>query len=242
ADDWRTVWSRGLVALVGGDPGTAARSFDAVYDVFPGEPAPKLALGLCAEVLGHPDDADAYYRLVWTTDPGHVSAAFGLARVRLAEGDRAGTVRVLESVPELSVHATAARVAAVRARLRLRVAGEPVLDELTAAAAQVAELEAAGLDPVRRERLATEVLGTALDWVLSGSPGAQPSVSARPSAPGPGGAPAAPSALLGHELDERGLRFGLERSYRALARLAQRGEERMNLVERANRYRPRTWV
>jgi serine/threonine-protein kinase PknG len=48
--------------------------------------------------------------------------------------------------------------------------------------------------------------------------------------------------LLGSELDERGLRFGLERSYRTLARLARDGEERIDLVERANRYRPRTWV
>ncbi|MEU6080778.1 tetratricopeptide repeat protein [Streptomyces sp. NPDC047108] len=48
--------------------------------------------------------------------------------------------------------------------------------------------------------------------------------------------------LLGSRLDERGLRFGLERSYRVLARLAQRGEERIELVERANRCRPRTWV
>jgi serine/threonine-protein kinase PknG len=48
--------------------------------------------------------------------------------------------------------------------------------------------------------------------------------------------------LLGSDLDERGLRFGLERSYRTLARLAPGGEERIDLVERANRYRPRTWV
>jgi serine/threonine-protein kinase PknG len=48
--------------------------------------------------------------------------------------------------------------------------------------------------------------------------------------------------LLGSELDERGLRFGLERSYRTLARLADHGKERIELVERANRLRPRTWV
>jgi serine/threonine-protein kinase PknG len=48
--------------------------------------------------------------------------------------------------------------------------------------------------------------------------------------------------LLGSGLDERGLRFGLERAYRTLARLAPGGEERIELVERANRYRPRTWV
>ncbi|MET9435643.1 tetratricopeptide repeat protein [Streptomyces sp. NPDC006551] len=225
-DDWRVVWYRGVTSLVTGDHENAALSFDAIYDAFPGEPAPKLALGICAEVLGQLDNAAEYYRLVWATDPSFVSSAFGLARVQLAAGDRAGAVRTLESVPEASIHYTAARVAAVRARLRRRAAHEPLGHDLTAAAAQVSALQGFGLDAVRRERLSTEVLGTALDWVLSGSPGA-----------GPGG-----TRLLGSELDERGLRFGLERSYRVLARLAQRGEERIELVERANRFRPRTWV
>ncbi|MFF7436955.1 tetratricopeptide repeat protein [Streptomyces sp. NPDC008122] len=226
-DDWRIVWYRGVASLVTGDHEHAALAFDAVYDAFPGEPAPKLALGICAEVLGQLDNAAEYYRLVWATDPSFVSAAFGLARVRLAAGGRAGAVEALESVPEASIHYTAARVAAVRARLRRRPAHEPLGADLTAAAAQVSALQGFGLDAVRRERLSTEVLGTALDWVLSGSPGAAPD----------GGA-----LLLGSELDERGLRFGLERSYRVLARLAQRGEERIELVERANRFRPRTWV
>jgi serine/threonine-protein kinase PknG len=176
-------------------------------------------------------------------------------------------VQTLESVPESSIHYTAARVAAVRARLRQRLpvgpAGAPAgtaagpgapgmtgmpgpagtphgapaagadasfLADLTAAADQVEALDAFGLDAVRRELLATEVLGTALDWVLSGNHGAAP--------PHGGGR----TVLLGSELDERGLRFGLERSYRTLARLANSGKERIELVERANRLRPRTWV
>lgn len=269
-DDWRVVWYRGVAALATGDHEVAAVSFDAIYDAFPGEPAPKLALGVCAEVLGQLDNAAEYYRLVWTTDPSYVSTAFGLARVQLAAGDRRGSVRTLESVPEASIHYTAARVAAVRARLRQRLAetappppgppalgtsgtavpaagvpgtgvpgpglsgagvpDAPFLDDLTSAAAQVEALDGYGLDAVRREQLSTEVLGCALDWVLSGSQGsAPPSTGAR-------------TVLLGSDLDERGLRFGLERSYRTLARLAQRGEERIDLVERANRYRPRTWV
>ncbi|WP_329560762.1 serine/threonine-protein kinase PknG [Streptomyces uncialis] len=234
ADDWRVVWYRGIGSLAAGDHETAALSFDAVYDAFPGEPAPKLALGVCAEVLGQLDNAAEYYRLVWTTDPSYVSAAFGLARVRLAAGDRGGAVRALESVPESSIHYTAARVAAVRARLRGRPGAgpdEPLLDDLTAAAGQVEALEGFGLDAVRRERLSAEVLGTALDWVLSGGRGSAPA-----------GAAGGRTALLGSELDERGLRFGLERSYRTLARLARGGEERIELVERANRFRPRTWV
>ncbi|MFI6434748.1 tetratricopeptide repeat protein [Streptomyces sp. NPDC050759] len=231
-DDWRVVWYRGVAALVTGDHEAAALAFDAIYDAFPGEPAPKLALGLCAEVLGQLDNAAEYYRLVWSTDPSYVSTAFGLARVQLATGDRRSAVNTLESVPESSIHYTAARVAAVRARLRGRTAtaGDvPFLDDLTAAAGQVEALDAYGLDPARREQLSAEVLGAALDWILSGG---QDSVT-----PAAGG-----RALLGSGLDERGLRFGLERSYRTLARLAQGGEERIDLVERANRYRPRTWV
>ncbi|MCX5557770.1 serine/threonine-protein kinase [Streptomyces sp. NBC_00038] len=232
-DDWRVVWYRGAAALATGEHEIAALSFDAIYDAFPGEPAPKLALGVCAEVLGQLDNAAEYYRLVWTTDPSYVSSAFGLARVQLASGDRRGAVHTLESVPESSIHYTAARVAAVRARLRQRLAEEaaaaPFLEDLTAAAGQVEALDGYGLDAVRREQLSTEVLGCALDWVLSGS---------QVSAPASGGG----RALLGSELDERGLRFGLERSYRTLARLATGGEERIDLVERANRYRPRTWV
>ncbi|MGR8010517.1 tetratricopeptide repeat protein [Streptomyces hypolithicus] len=225
-DDWRVVWYRGVASLVTGDNERAALSFDAVYDAFPGEAAPKLALAVCAEVLGQLDNAAEYYRLVWATDPSYVSAAFGLARVQLAAGERTDAVHTLESVPEASIHYTAARVAAVRARLRRRAAEDALTDDLTAAAAQVEALESFGLDAVRREQLSTEVLGTALDWVLSGGHGAHP----------------AQRALLGSQLDERGLRFGLERSYRVLARLAQRGEERIDLVERANRFRPRTWV
>jgi serine/threonine-protein kinase PknG len=152
-DDWRVVWYRGVASLVTGDHEEAALAFDAIYDAFPGEVAPKLALGLCAEVLGQLDNAAEYYRLVWSTDPSYVSAAFGLARVQLATGDRRGAVRTLESVPESSIHYTAARVAAVRARLRHRTAAgsdTPLLDDLTAAAAQVEALEAYGLDPARR--------------------------------------------------------------------------------------------
>jgi serine/threonine-protein kinase PknG len=230
-DDWRVVWYRGVSALVTGDFEGAALAFDAIYDAFPGEAAPKLALGLCAEVLGQLDNAAEYYRLVWTTDPSFVSAAFGLARVRLAAGDRGGAVETLESVPESSIHYTAARVAAVRARIGRRTAGPgdvPFLDDLTAAAGQVEALQAYGLDPARREQLSAEVLGCALDWILSGGQGA--------------GSTAGGRVLLGSGLDERGLRFGLERAYRTLARLAPGGEERIELVERANRYRPRTWV
>jgi serine/threonine-protein kinase PknG len=227
-DDWRVVWHRGLTAMAVGDNETAALSFDAVYDAFPGESAPKLALGVCAEMLGQLDNSAEYYRLVWTADQSYVSAAFGLGRVLLASGDRPGAVAALESVPESSIHFTAARVAALRARVRERSPREPLLEDLRAAAAQLESLRLLGIDADRREQLSTEVLGSALDWVLSGSPGSGPDATG--------------TRLLECGLTERGLRFGLERSYRALARLAQQGSSRIELVERANRFRPRTWV
>ncbi|WP_405995582.1 tetratricopeptide repeat protein [Streptomyces sp. NBC_00986] len=227
-DDWRVVWHRGLTALATGDHETAALAFDAVYDAFPGESAPKLALGICAEMLGRPDKAAEYYRLVWTTDERYVSAAFGLARVLLASGERAGAVTALESVPEVSIHFTAARVAAIRARLRQRPPQEPLLDDLRASATQVEELRELGIDADRREQLSAEVLGSALDWVLSGSPGAGPEATG--------------TRLLDCALTERELRFGMERSYRVLARLAHQAGAATELVERANRFRPWTWV
>ncbi|MET8625243.1 tetratricopeptide repeat protein [Kitasatospora sp. NPDC004669] len=247
-DDWRVVWYRGLVALVGAaeaasasgqerpeasgrvtarltaDLRAAAEAFDAVYDAFPGEAAPKLALAICAELLGDGGDAAEFYRLVWTTDHSYLSAAFGLARVRLAEDDRPGAVHVLESVPATSSQYTAARIAAVRARLRERPATDPLAADLGASSDQLTALR---LDDRRREELSVEVLGAALGWVTAGSAGAQQ---------------AGTTMVLGRPAAERELRFALEQSYRVLARLADRAETRIEMVERANRARPRTWV
>ncbi|MER8185368.1 tetratricopeptide repeat protein [Kitasatospora sp. NPDC094015] len=224
-DDWRVVWYRGLTALAAGRSEAAAESFDALYDAFPGEIAPKLALALCAELLGNAEDATEFYRLVGSTDRSYVSAAFGLARVRLAAGDRAGAVQALEAVPEASAHFTSARVGTVRARIRGRSAAEALGPELHRCSEQLGAL---GLDARRREELAVEVLDTALGWVLAGKAGAA--------------GPDADRKVLGHAPTERELRFALEHSYRVLARLTDRAETRIEMVERANRARPRTWV
>ncbi|MFI2611642.1 tetratricopeptide repeat protein [Kitasatospora sp. NPDC018619] len=240
-DDWRVVWYRGLTALVGAGAGpgpggaaeasgagprlrAAAEAFDAVYDAFPGEAAPKLALAVCAELLGDGGDAAEFHRLVWATDHAYLSAAFGLARVRLAEEDRAGAVRVLESVPATSSQYTAARIAAVRARLRGRRATDDLAADLGASSAQLTALR---LDARRREELAVEVLDAALGWVGAATAAGRPTTDL---------------VVLGRPAQERELRFALEQSYRVLARLADRAETRIEMVERANRARPRTWV
>jgi serine/threonine-protein kinase PknG len=51
-----------------------------------------------------------------------------------------------------------------------------------------------------------------------------------------------PQSLLAHPLNETGMRRGLESSYRALARYSESPDERIQLVDRANRVRPRTLV
>ncbi|MFF7455413.1 tetratricopeptide repeat protein [Kitasatospora sp. NPDC008115] len=253
-DDWRVVWYRGLASLVSaadpdsgptaaeGEGGSAepreralraaTEAFDAVYDAFPGEAAPKLALAVCAELLGDGGDAAEFYRLVWSTDQSYLSAAFGLARVRLAGDDRAGAVAVLESVPATSSQYTSARIAAVRARLRERPATDPLGADLGASSEQLTALR---LDDRRREELAVEVLGAALGWVTAGSP------DGTGNGTGPGRTTGEVS-VLGRPAVERELRFALEQSYRVLARLADRAETRIEMVERANRARPRTWV
>ncbi|GAA1137251.1 serine/threonine-protein kinase PknG [Kitasatospora gansuensis] len=230
-DDWRVVWYRGLAELSAGRAEQAAAAFDAVYDAFPGEAAPKLALAVCAELLGNTQDAAEFYRLVGSTDRAYVSAAFGLARVLLAAGDRPGAVTALETVPEASAHYTAARIATLRARLRGRAPEEPLGPELARCSAQ---LTALSLDARRTEELSVEILNASLGWVLAGSAGG----AAGSSAEGVSGT----LDVLGHRAAERELRFALEHSYRVLARLTDRAEIRIEMVERANRARPRTWV
>ncbi|WP_345963907.1 tetratricopeptide repeat protein [Streptomyces sp. BRB040] len=49
--DWRIFWHRGLVHLTRGAVDEAEGEFAATYEALPGEVAPKLALGYCAEHL-----------------------------------------------------------------------------------------------------------------------------------------------------------------------------------------------
>ncbi|MFF7949566.1 tetratricopeptide repeat protein [Streptomyces griseorubiginosus] len=115
--DWRLDWHQGLLALARGQVTAAWGHFDHVYAAIPGEYAPKLALGHCAERLGHGHAALTFYEAVRLRNPSLGSAAFGAARARLArDGERAReeAVRELDAVPQHSRHRTAARTAAVR--------------------------------------------------------------------------------------------------------------------------------
>jgi serine/threonine-protein kinase PknG len=225
--DWRIAWYNGLCDLAaalaagpgagGHDQARVARGgFTAVYDQLPGELAPKLALAFAAEAAGDAAAAARYFRLVQVVDRSYISAAFGLARARLAVGDRPGAIAALAAVPESSSHHAAAQVAAVR----ILVAGDGrgvTADELRQADGRLGRL---ALDDLRRQQLTVEILRAALAWCASGAPVGGP--------------------ILGCEPNARALRFGLERSYRALARLTPDEARRIELVDMANAIRPRT--
>ncbi|MFF5233684.1 tetratricopeptide repeat protein [Dactylosporangium sp. NPDC000521] len=216
--DWRVDWYRGMAALADGRPADARAAFDAVYGALPGELAPQLALAAAAEAGGDTDTALRLYAAVWRTDHSFVSAAFGVARILADRDDLAGAVAILDAVPDSSSHSVPARVAAVRARLAVpadRLAEADLLDVS-------GRVERLGLDVERRARLTVEALRTALTWVQAGNAGT--------------------AAVLTHRLSERDLRLGLERAFRVLAKVAPDRDTRIELVDQANRIRPRTWL
>jgi serine/threonine-protein kinase PknG len=224
--DWRSTWYSGLCELAGGHPDRARAAFSAVYDELPGELAPKLALGFAAEAARDTAAARYYFGLVWTIDRSYVSAGFGTARACLDGGDRVAAIAAIAAVPETSSHHAAAQIAAVR----LLVAGGAGRseDDLRQADFRLGKLSLDDNDP-RRHQLGVEILRAALDWVSATSPAARN-----------GAAQAGGRLILGCEPNERALRFGLERGYRALANLIP--ERRVELVDLANSVRPRTWI
>ncbi|WP_329377800.1 tetratricopeptide repeat protein [Streptomyces sp. NBC_01716] len=123
--DWRLRWHQGLLHLAGNDTASALRSFDQVYAAIPGEYAPKLALGYCHEVLDHPREAMVFYSAVWKRNHALGSAAFGLARIHLADGDTRLALGRLEAVPADSRHRTAARTGMARIHADLPADGAP---------------------------------------------------------------------------------------------------------------------
>jgi serine/threonine-protein kinase PknG len=285
--DWRVTWYQGLRELAAGQADAARRSFDAVCDVLPGEPAAKLALALAAEAAGDPSSAARYFQLVWTVDRSFVGAAFGLARTRLRTGDRPAAVAAVAAVPETSSHYIAAQIAAVRIHLTRREPATASRNGASPNGAAPHETAPPGTSPAAGRQSGTGTSPAAGNQNGTGQAAADPA-AAGPGAPGPA-APAALDApdldelrqagdrlsrlsldagrqqrltadilhaaldcaaarqpgtagrLLGCELNERALRTGLERSYRALARLARDQARRIELVDMANEVRPRTF-
>ena len=216
--DWRVLWYRGRSLMAQDKAKEAQAAFDQVYFDLPGELAPKLALALAAEQAGNIPVAIKMYDLVSRTDPAYTSAAFGLARCLCATGKRKDAVTALERVPQTSNLFTRSRVEVARTLINTERSA-PGTNELKEASAAIEALTLEGMD---RYRLSKQVLETALHLVTSRSL-----------------SPASSIAILGQPLEELYLRKGLEKALRDMAHLAN-GDEKIRLVDEANRVRPRT--
>jgi serine/threonine-protein kinase PknG len=220
--EWRVEWYRGVAELARERPHLARAKFASVYHSLPGELAPKLALAVACESARESGAAAPWYDIVSRTDPGFTAATFGLARCRLDAGDRAGALAAFDRVPESSSAYLAAQTARLQCLLAPDGPGSDAADQLLAAGAILESLPLRG-EP--RARLQAEVLEAALGLVQRG-----------------GAFDDGRASLLGCRFLERDLRFGVERSYRELARWAGSSAERIQLVDHANQVRPRTWI
>jgi serine/threonine-protein kinase PknG len=227
--EWTWTWLRARHAAATGDADTAAALVDEVADALPGEPAPEFALAALGEYRAARGEGAAgpvveeRFADLWRTDRTWTGAAFALARLRTAAGDRAGAVAVLDEVPASSVHAADARVAAVRVLLGTRHDGRLTRSTVMEAGARA---EAIDLDALRAAELQTEVLEAARGLDDAGGDGA--------------GRDGAVGDLFGCPLDDRGLGLGIEERYRLRARFADSPAARFALVDAANDARPWT--
>ncbi|MGF1597506.1 MAG: tetratricopeptide repeat protein [Acidimicrobiales bacterium] len=219
--EWRVQWYRAIHLLQQDRAEEAAELFSRVWTELPGESAPKLAVGLAAEMAGEYERAAEVYDLVVQADASYVSAAFGLARCRLQQGDPRGVVDAYNRVPPSSAAHAEAQVASARALVSGGPGGRPTVAELQAASATIERLQ---LDAAERATLSADVYERALAGLSDGS------------------IPADSTTMLGYELNERALRRGLEKAYRELARYAHDDGERIRLIDRANVVRPRSLV
>ena len=227
--DWRVDWYRGRSSLAQNLPQAAQAAFDRVYFDLPGELAPKLAFAIAAEQGNNYAIATQMYELVASTDLNYPTAAFGLARCQLMQGARSVAVTALERVPPTSNLYTRSKVEITRILVdrQLPVAinvpkhPQPTLKELESAVQTVAALT---LEGIERFRLDRQVLETALNLITSKAITAQHQL-----------------LILGQPLEEIKLREGLEQVLRSIAHLST-GDEKIALVDEANRVRPITAI
>lgn len=218
--DWRVMWFRGRLFMAQGRAKEAQKAFDQVYFDLPGELPPKLALALAAEAAQNYDLAIKMYDLVSRTDPSYVSATFGLARCLSAKKERSRAVSVLERIPQSSSLFARSRVEITRTLIS-QESGFPSDKDLQTAANAIESLSLEGLE---KYRLTKQILETALNLLTS-----------RVITPTP------KLKILGQSLREEDIRKGIEKALRDMAHLTT-GDEKIRLVDEANKIRPRTWI
>jgi len=211
--EWRALWIDGLASMQDRDWEGAKASFNAVYQQVPGELAPKLALAVACERGGLPQVAERLYITCASTDAAYIAAAaFGVARIRAERRDAAAAVEALDWVPRTSRGYPESRQLRAEVLLGQGSSDLAVLDQA------MRSIESASMDPATQGRYTVRILEQGLAIVRAG-----------------GGTKKA--TIGSYDADESGLRTGLERGYRLLARDAQALPERIELVNRANAVR-----
>ncbi|MDO5029823.1 MAG: tetratricopeptide repeat protein [Corynebacterium sp.] len=269
--DWRYRWYEGITFLLLDQFHDALSSFHHVLTMLPGEPAPKLALAATLELIQQrlgiahtsllePTVARAaanlssaldtvaadtpeifsatwvsdapspqtirfntlrLYAVVWAANPTTVSSAFGLARQLTSEQQHEMAIAQLDRVPGNSRHQRMARLTTI---LMLTSGNPSTLTEsrIRRAARRLVELPT---NEPRMPQLRVAVMAAALNWLRSS--GLDHSASS--------------NMLFDVPFTVAGLREGLEKDLRMLARSSQFPRHRYNLVDIANLIRPRTW-
>jgi serine/threonine-protein kinase PknG len=220
-NDWRLAWYRGRALLAQGKTQETLAAFEAILSEMPGELAPKQAVARAYEASGDLERAVRYYDAVSRADASFTSAAFGLARCLERRGDRAGAAEAYRRVPPTSSKFAQAQIALAKLLLRADGPAGPSLSDL-AGASDAVEAVAGQLEGLEVHRLRAELLAAAARYVEAGGAG--------------------DARILGRLLKAKPLRRAAEDELRACARLAGTDEERLRLVDEANRVRPVTWV
>ncbi|HAT1151383.1 TPA: protein kinase [Corynebacterium striatum] len=265
--DWRFQWYSGVAVLLLDDFRAAQVHFSNVLNLLPGEPAPKLAIAAINELIlqelgyeeaslidaavaracanlttsladlpaeafadqpgiwDHVTDDPAHlrfnsmrlYGIVWATNPTTVSSAFGLARQLRAEQQIEMAVATLDRVPNASRHHRMARLTTI---LQL------VLHDLTESRIRRAahRLEEIPQNEPRFLQVKAAVISAGLNFLRDSNLDAA----------------ASPNDLFEFAFTQRGLRYGLADTLRALARQAPFARHRYALVDLANQVRPVT--
>jgi serine/threonine-protein kinase PknG len=223
---WRAAWWRAVLSLAEGRGQDAVSFFAAVDRELPGELAPKVALAACLEQAEGEDvsrelhHAARYFGLVASTDPGYVSASFGLARVAMRLGDRDEAVSALRRIPRSSSAWVDAQITLCRVQCASLGGEMPQVGDLVATSEVLGAL---ALENSVRLPLVLDLHQHALAMLLDGRAPPDDGVQ-----------------LMGSELHELAQRAALERTFRSLAKLAPTDEDRFALVDQANACRPRT--
>ena len=157
------------------------------------------------------------YGTVWSTNPTTVSSAFGLARLLRAENQVETAVATLDRVPNASRHHRMAQLTTI-----VQLISYDVNESRVRRAAR--RLEEIPTNEPRFLQIKIAVISAGLSFLRDANLKAA----------------ASPNDLFEYPFTQRGLRYGLADTLRALARQAPFSRHRYALVDLANQVRPVT--